>query len=249
MRVELIRVVSMSNILAIESSTSASSVALFDGDVMLHLEHSAPRGHARFLLGAVEGLLTQCSLPKSSLSAIAFTEGPGSFTGLRIGFGFAQGLAYALDVPMVPICSLRAMAAGALEVTAAPSMLAVIDARMGEVYWQVFDTSVGTPVEKTLPQLSAIGELGAATKLHSDSQTLIVHAELDAGALAVIHAQLPPARPYAYRSVSPRAVDVARLGFAQMGEGKVVAAADAQLLYVRNSVAWAKSAPTNPIQL
>lgn len=117
-------------ILALETSTELGSCALWrDGEVV---EKFCPTGrsHSETLLPLVRDLLRDAGLKVSQLDAIAFGVGPGAFTGLRIACGAAQGLAVAADIPLIPVTSLEAMAV----LTGAERVLAVLDARMGEVY-------------------------------------------------------------------------------------------------------------------
>ena len=102
------------NLLAIETATETCSVALsINGEVMELYEH-APRQHAELLLPWVRQLLAEAGLTFNSLDGIAFSRGPGSFTSLRIGIGVVQGLAWASDLPVVPVSSLAATAQAAV---------------------------------------------------------------------------------------------------------------------------------------
>lgn len=117
-------------ILALETSTELGSCALSrDGEV---LERFCPAGrsHSETLLPLVRELLAEAGCAVGQLDAIAFGVGPGAFTGLRIACGAAQGLAVAADIPLVPVTSLEAMAS----LTGAERVIALLDARMGEVY-------------------------------------------------------------------------------------------------------------------
>ena len=89
------------DLLAIETSSEACSVALCIGGELLERHEHAPLRHAELLLPAIRGLLSEADLPLSRLDAIAFGRGPGSFTSLRIGIGVVQGLAWAVDLPVV----------------------------------------------------------------------------------------------------------------------------------------------------
>lgn len=138
----------MSRILALDTSTDACSVALsLDGEV--HHEFVVePRRHTHLLLPMVERLLVDSGAALSSLDAIAFGRGPGSFAGIRIATGAAQGLALGADLPLLPISTLESMAVGAKAASGEYSrVLTALDARMDEVYWAAFDIS------GTLPKL------------------------------------------------------------------------------------------------
>lgn len=120
------------NLLAIETSTEACSVALVHGDQMIARSEVAPRRHAELVLPMADGLLAEAGLGRHALDAIAVGRGPGAFTGVRLGISLAQGMALALDRPVVTVSSLAALALEAPEGEGA--ILAVIDARMGEIY-------------------------------------------------------------------------------------------------------------------
>ncbi len=132
-------------ILAIETATSACSVALSHQGAIIDLHEVGNNIHSGVLLGMVHQLLSEAGLTVSELDAVAVGQGPGSFTGLRIGVGVAQGLAYGAGCKMIGISSLAVLAqslASAADFstgsTSSTSILAGIDARMGEVYWAEF---------------------------------------------------------------------------------------------------------------
>ncbi|MGP3593297.1 tRNA (adenosine(37)-N6)-threonylcarbamoyltransferase complex dimerization subunit type 1 TsaB [Vagococcus sp. WN89Y] len=122
-------------ILAIDTATEACSVALLnDGTTFAHFE-LCPREHTQRILPLVQDVLRDADLTLTGLDALAFGRGPGSFTGVRIGIGIAQGLALGAALPMIGVSTLATMAQGAWRKTGATRVLAAIDARMGEVYW------------------------------------------------------------------------------------------------------------------
>lgn len=128
----------MLRLLAIETATEACSVALYqDGEVQERFE-IAPRRHAALVLPWVEALLADAGITPAQLDAIAFGRGPGSFTGLRIAAGVTQGLAFAVDIPVVPVSTLAALAFGAHVASGQANILAALDARMKEVYWGAY---------------------------------------------------------------------------------------------------------------
>ena len=144
------------NLLAIDTSTDHATVALAFGSELLSDEQGSLRQHAQFLLPMIERLLASASLSFSQLDAIVFGCGPGSFTGLRIACSVAKGLAYAHDLPMYPVSGLASIAFEAKQAHGIDSdVLAIIDARMQQVYWGCFSKSA----IHTQEQVSAPSEI------------------------------------------------------------------------------------------
>jgi tRNA threonylcarbamoyladenosine biosynthesis protein TsaB len=121
-------------LLALDTTAGSCSVALLrSGHVesrCVDASGPGPSSHSQLLLPMVDRLLAEAGVPLSALDAIAFGAGPGSFTGLRIACGVAQGLALAIDRPVVPVDSLSSMAWA----SGRADVIACLDARMGEVY-------------------------------------------------------------------------------------------------------------------
>ena len=122
-------------ILAIDTATEACSVALWNNGEKHALFEICPREHTQRILPMVQQILAESGVSLNQLDALAFGRGPGSFTGVRIGIGIAQGLAMGADLPMIGVSTLATMAQGAFRQMGATQVLAAIDARMGEVYW------------------------------------------------------------------------------------------------------------------
>ncbi|MEG3753464.1 tRNA (adenosine(37)-N6)-threonylcarbamoyltransferase complex dimerization subunit type 1 TsaB [Psychromonas arctica] len=124
------------NILCIDSSTEACSVALSTSDATIHQFMLAPREHTQKILPTVNDVVKQADLTLADIDVVAYGQGPGSFTGVRIGISIAQGLAYGLEKKMVGVSTLQAMAQQALvNDPSCDVVYAAIDARMGEVYF------------------------------------------------------------------------------------------------------------------
>lgn len=122
-------------ILAIDTATEACSVALLnDQHQLAHFELCA-REHTQRILPMVQQILQEGDVTLNDLDALAFGRGPGSFTGVRIGIGIAQGLSLGAGLPLIGISTLMTMAQSAWRLHGATRVLAAIDARMGEVYW------------------------------------------------------------------------------------------------------------------
>lgn len=123
-------------LLAFDTSTEACSVALYiDGDIT-SLYEVAPQRHAELILPMVDQVLSQGEVKLTDLDAIAFGRGPGSFTGVRIATGIAQGLAFSVDLPVIPISSLATLAQSVKD--EADYIAATIDARMSEIYFGLY---------------------------------------------------------------------------------------------------------------
>ena len=121
-------------LLCFDTATDALTCALWDDGELVEHHEVSPRRHAERLLSAVDRILAEAGAARADLDAIGFGRGPGSFTGLRISAGVAQGLAYALDIPAIPVSTLAVMAQGSLRENGSRRVLAVLDARLGEVY-------------------------------------------------------------------------------------------------------------------
>lgn len=134
----------MAYILHIDTATEIAQVALAkDGQLIASATHAEQKDHAGFLQPALASLLSEAGIGFAQLAAVAVTDGPGSYTGLRVGMASAKGLCYALQIPLITLGTLHLMAASALEQisTAAPDFLLcpMIDARRMEVFTAVFD--------------------------------------------------------------------------------------------------------------
>lgn len=224
-------------ILAIDTATEACSVALWDnGTLFAHFEE-CPREHTQRILPLVKEILHQGNSTLTELDALAFGRGPGSFTGVRIGIGIAQGLALGADLPMIGVSTLATMAQGAYRMTGATRVLAAIDARMGEVYWAEYTRdeqgvwhgeeteSVLKPdaVAERLKQLS--GEwatVGTGWPAWPDMAN-------DSG-LTLADGQV----------LLPHAEDMLPIACQLLEAGKTVAVEHAEPVYLRNEVAWKK---------
>lgn len=224
-------------ILAIDTATEACSVALWDnGTLFAHFEE-CPREHTQRILPLVKEILHQGNTTLTELDALAFGRGPGSFTGVRIGIGIAQGLALGAELPMIGVSTLATMAQGAYRMTGATRVLAAIDARMGEVYWAEYTRdeqgvwrgeeteSVLKPdaVAERLKQLS--GEwatVGTGWPAWPDMAK-------DSG-LTLADGQV----------LLPHAEDMLPIACQLLEAGKTVAVEHAEPVYLRNEVAWKK---------
>lgn len=221
----------MSTILAIETSSELASAALLHGDHVFFREAAGVQTHSQSVLPMLQSLLAQAGLKLAQCDAIAFGAGPGSFTGVRTACGIAQGLAFGLDLPVLPVVTLLAMAQACHETSGACEVLSVLDARMGEVYWAQyrFDGDWQTVAEPTLSVPAGVLPQG---NVRACGNGLSVYAsEFEAQAFF----------KDALLGCMPHAAQIARLAQGGMARGETVAAREAQPIYLRNKVALTTS--------
>lgn len=126
------------SLLALDTSTDLCSAALLIGDEIQQQWELAPQQHGQLLLLMISELLATAGLSLKQLNGLAFSCGPGSFTGIRIATGVIQGLAYSADLPVIPVSTLQTLAQTAWRTYQAKKVLACLDARMHEIYWGVY---------------------------------------------------------------------------------------------------------------
>jgi len=216
-------------LLAFETATEACSVALhLDGEV--HARHAvAPRRHAELVLPWAEALLDEAGVARSTLDAVACGRGPGAFTGVRLAIALTQGIALALDLPVVGVSTLAALAQQAP--AEAERIVAAIDARMGEVYLGAFTRDaqglviadggelLGPPDAVALPPgaWAAVGT-GFAAREGTLARRATAATSIDASAL-------------------PHATAVARLAARAWSAGEAIAPERLEPAYLRDKVA------------
>uniref|UniRef100_Q47EK4 Peptidase M22, glycoprotease n=1 Tax=Dechloromonas aromatica (strain RCB) TaxID=159087 RepID=Q47EK4_DECAR len=214
-------------ILALETSTDLGSCALWRDGVVS--ERVCPRGrsHSETLLPLVRELLLEAGVKVAQLDAIAFGVGPGAFTGLRIACGAAQGLAVAANVPLIPVTSLETMAAMA----GAERVLALLDARMGEVYSGRYRLTADSYALDGEIRVSAPGDLS----LPSESGWIACGNAI--AAYPALAERLSAADVATLPVTAPTAAVVAQLAAPRAMRGEGIDAALAAPLYVRDKVA------------
>jgi tRNA threonylcarbamoyladenosine biosynthesis protein TsaB len=218
--------VSLPTIVAIETSTELASVALLCGDRLSSRESSGAQTHSMTVLGLLQEVLREQGMALEQCHALAFGSGPGSFTGVRTACGLAQGLAFGANLPVVPVVTLLAMADAARNQGAGDNIMAVLDARMGEVYWAQYRFDEQWHIVSE-PCLSAPEQVIAQEASCAAGNGLAAYADRFTG-LQPVHR---------WPELMPHASQIALLGreFAQQGQG--VHAREAQPLYLRNKVA------------
>ncbi|MCK9503049.1 MAG: tRNA (adenosine(37)-N6)-threonylcarbamoyltransferase complex dimerization subunit type 1 TsaB [Porticoccaceae bacterium] len=235
----------MTSILSIETAGVCCSVALnCDGEVT-ELVERAPREHARKILFMVDQILSDSGLSLKQLDALAFTQGPGSFTGLRIGFGVVQGLAFGADLPVIGLSTLKVMAfkAAVQRKLSAGRILTAIDARMNEIYWAVYEAEVDAELVVVLPDCAAAPEdILAAIRF-----PLVAAVGDGCGILAQFSSSMTVSEKHPdWSSVwqdDDFFADARHLSLLAMPaylRGETVAIDDAHIAYIRNEISWKK---------
>jgi tRNA threonylcarbamoyladenosine biosynthesis protein TsaB len=145
--------------LALESSAKAASAAVFADDKLLGLSvQNGGLTHSRTLLPMAESLLKNMDKTVQDVELVAVAHGPGSFTGLRIGMAEAKGLCWALEIPVVGVSTLEAMAYGGPTMEGA-MLCCAMDARRGQVYNALFTVEGGKPQRLTPDRAISVAEL------------------------------------------------------------------------------------------
>ena len=131
------------NILAVDTSSSACVLGVRTSNQTWTDEAIVDRSHSKEVLPRIEALLQRAGVDKSSLNLIVYGQGPGSFTGLRIGVGVVQGLAYGLGIPVVGVSSLACLAQKQLRLGNGSYGLVALTARHTEVYFGAYEARDG----------------------------------------------------------------------------------------------------------
>lgn len=224
----------MKTILVLDTATEACSVALFHQGKTTFLDELSPRTHTQRILPMVDELLSQAGISLKEVDVLGFGRGPGSFTGVRVGVGIAQGLAMGAELPVVPVSNLLAMAEAAYQQQGATEVVALIDARMNEVYfaqfshsekgWQTLVAEQVCSPEKAIAQIqtdrrpTVVGTGWAAYSQFSEANLPLVESDIT----------LPSARfmlPLVQQAVA---------------QGKTQSAMEIEPVYLRNEVTWQK---------
>jgi tRNA threonylcarbamoyladenosine biosynthesis protein TsaB len=222
-------------ILALDTATEACSVALLAGDTIVARYEEPQRGHAELILPMVDAVLAEAGIELRALDCFAVGRGPGAFTGVRIAVSVAQGLAFGVERPIVPVSDLAALAQRAVQTHGAKRVLACLDARLGEVYWAAFETDgqglvaaitderVGPSGSVAVPAGQDWFGVGTGWSAHSGLATKL--------------SQMGVAMAGIDSTLLPRAQEIARLAARDFRKGLAVPAEQALPVYVRDSVA------------
>nr|WP_274620487.1 tRNA (adenosine(37)-N6)-threonylcarbamoyltransferase complex dimerization subunit type 1 TsaB [Colwellia maritima] len=229
--------------MAIDASTEACSVALQVNNKIYSCYELCPQSHSLQLLPMVDKLLKEANITLSQCDGLIFGRGPGSFTGVRIGVGVAQGLAFATDLPVFGVSSLQAMAQLAFIKAKETKVFATIDARMGEVYNGYFELD-----QYNIMQAHRLAD----QQDEAVTEPALVHQRLDEIVTTPVYGVGTgwDAYPRHLSSLKtnvgtpeilfPSAEAMLVIGIAALKRGEGVNAEDAQPVYVRDTVSWKK---------
>jgi tRNA threonylcarbamoyladenosine biosynthesis protein TsaB len=221
-------------ILAIDTSAEACSAALLINGEVRERFAVQPQRQSELILPMMDELLAEAGLRPVDLDALAFGRGPGSFTGVRIATGVAQGTAFAADLPVVPVSTLAALAQGHLRETGHGRVLAAFDARMNEVYWAaclvddagvmrcVGEELIVPPHDVPLPADGGWHGVGTGWGAY---ETVLVR-------------RLGNLVTTGWADAQCRAQDVAAIAVVDLAAGLAVPAEQALPVYLRDQVAW-----------
>ncbi len=215
------------NVLAIDTSTEVASLALMVKGEILSEKQNNIKTHAKMLLPMIDRLLLKAAVAIEDLDAIVFGQGPGSFTGLRIACSIAKGLAHAHDIPLIPVSTLAAIAWEARQKINAKetAVLAVLDARMNELYWGVYK-----------PEKPAFAEehVCAAGDIHVAGEKALILAGIGIDTYRDQFSAALKGQIIQQTVIYPEAS--AMIMLANTAEIQKISAAEAQPVYIRNKV-------------
>ncbi|PMR76601.1 tRNA (adenosine(37)-N6)-threonylcarbamoyltransferase complex dimerization subunit type 1 TsaB [Billgrantia endophytica] len=233
----------MPTLLALDASSSACSAALLhrrDGaeDRLISRFALTPREHTRRLLPMVDEVLAEAGITPGELDAVAYGRGPGSFTGLRIAAGVAQGLAYGLNRPLIGISTLEALALCAHRRHQCEHVMTAMDARMGEIYVAAWRCHRGR-TEALAPE--AVMSPDRLRLPEGDDQ----RGWVGVGSGWALWDGMSPAVQagvgQCFSDLEPAAEEMVQLAAHAFAAGEGGAAHEVQPVYLRDQVAWQKS--------
>ena len=220
-------------ILAIDTSTEACSAALYIDGELIERYLVAPRKHIELLKPMVDEVMKAAEVDVSELTGLAFGAGPGSFAGLRVACAFVQGMGAGLEIPVVPVSTLKAMAQQVLDTHPDRTVLVMLDAKMKEVYWGVYrleDKEVITVLPEQVTKIDEIpnftGIVGLANIIGAGDGWNVTPNWLEA---------LQP--EFIEKNVYPRAGEIALLSIDDFENGMALDADQVSPIYLRNNIA------------
>lgn len=226
-------------LLALDTSTEACSVALLYRGEKTYINELAQRTHTKRILPMIDEILDNSGLRLNQVDVLAFGRGPGSFTGVRVGAGIAQGLAFGADLPVIPISNLTAMAQAAFELHQVENVVAAIDARMNEVYFsQLVREKVRSDVGEFFQWREIITEQvcspeQAIKQLRDDNAFRV-------GTGWAAYSQFTEKNLTSSDIALPNALYMLELARVEYLQKRTISALEIEPIYLRNEVTWKK---------
>lgn len=228
------RIIMKPSILALDTATEACSVALQYQNQITHTDELSPRTHTQRILPMVDELLKAQNISLKNVDYLAFGRGPGSFTGVRVGVGIAQGLALGAELPVIAVSNLMIMVEQAYQDLGATEVVALIDARMNEVYFAQFSRKESSWVEVVNEQVCPPEK--AIEQIQQDRKPVIVgtgwaaYPQFQQANLDVIISEI----------TLPSARYMLALSESAIKQGLEQSALEIEPVYLRNEVTWQK---------
>lgn len=224
----------MKTILVLDTATEACSVALLHRGRITSLDELSPRAHTQRILPMIDQLLQNEGISIKQVELLGFGRGPGSFTGVRVGVGIAQGLAMGAELPVVAISNLLAMAEAVYQQSGKTEVVALIDARMNEVYFAQFSRS-DTGWQEIVPEQVCSPEKAIR-------QIQLAHNPIVVGTGWQAYSAFSEANlPLVVSDITlPSAQFMLPLVIKADERGQTQSAMDIEPVYLRNEVTWQK---------
>lgn len=221
-------------ILALDTATEACSVALsYQGNISA-VDELSPRTHTQRILPMIDELLQKAGITINHVDTLVFGRGPGSFTGVRVGVGIAQGLALGANLPVVGVSNLLTMAEQAYQQLGAKEVVALIDARMGEVYFAQYSHDENG--WHTVVNEQVCSPESAITQIQTTKQPAVVgtgwsaYRQFTEAGLDVVCTEIN----------LPSAQFMLALAQSEIEQGNTQSAFEIEPVYLRNEVTWQK---------
>ncbi|HBR96966.1 MAG TPA: tRNA (adenosine(37)-N6)-threonylcarbamoyltransferase complex dimerization subunit type 1 TsaB [Gammaproteobacteria bacterium] len=222
-------------LLALETSTEACSVALCHAGAYFQRYELAPQQHAQRVMPMIDAVVAEAGITVQQVTGLAYAHGPGSFTGIRVGAGFIQGIAMGTGLRVAGVSTLAALAHRASREQGNQAVIASLDARMQEVYVAAYRVAASSIVEAVLPDCVTRPD---AVALPLDAAQAWVG--VGSGWTAcdgVLNQRYASAMTRIDATLTPHALDVLMLAQDMFARGDALPAAEAMPVYLRDKVA------------
>lgn len=223
------------NILAIDTCTEMCSAAVIKEGEIFEQATLTQRGHSDRILGMIDTVLAQADISLQQIDLLAFGRGPGSFTGVRVGVGVAQGIAFARQLPVVPVSTLAAVAQRAIDEHGAEKVAVALDARMGEIYAGHYIAQDGLAVSDDNEQVckpEVLMPMSGNDWFAAGTGWQVYASELKTAFIGRLQ--------HTDASLLPTAAAIAKLAQQAASQGQTIAAEQAVPVYLRDNVAKKK---------